>query len=73
MTTSSIAPFMSRRLQESMLCFADSNDQVEQIKGAAIAPKRAVDVMAAEIAHMLILIKNAIVPLPICVPRKVSA
>ena len=43
------------------------------MKGAALAPKRAVDVMAAEVNHMLMLIKNAIVPLPICVPRKVRS
>ncbi|XP_013378981.1 coronin-7-like, partial [Lingula anatina] len=45
-------------------------DTVEQIKGAAMIPKRAVDVMIGEVSRILILSQSAVVPVPYIVPRK---
>ncbi|XP_014784002.1 coronin-7 isoform X1 [Octopus bimaculoides] len=45
-------------------------DRTEQIKGAAVVPKQALDVMKGEINRLILLIKNAIIPTPYIVPRK---
>lgn len=51
---------------------ADSVDRVEQtIKGAALVPKRALDVMSCEVDRLLVLSQGYIIPLSYCVPRKV--
>ncbi|CAE1312014.1 CORO7 [Acanthosepion pharaonis] len=47
-----------------------ANDRTEQIKGAAMVPKRALDVMKGEINRMILLTKNCIIPTPYIVPRK---
>lgn len=47
-----------------------ANDRTEQIKGAAMIPKRALDVMKGEINRMIVLTKNCIIPTPYIVPRK---
>lgn len=52
--------------------FSAANDRTEQIKGAAMVPKRALDVMKGEINRMILLTKNCIIPTPYIVPRKVS-
>ena len=49
-----------------------SSDTVEQVKGVALVPKRAMDVMSGEVNRVLLLTKNAVVPLPYIVPRKVG-
>ena len=43
-----------------------------QTKGMALVPKRVMDVMACEVNRLLQLTKNAVVPMPLIVPRKVS-
>ncbi len=50
-----------------------SVDGVEQVRGAALTPKRALDVMACEVNRLLVLTAHALIPLPYIVPRKVSA
>ena len=45
---------------------------LEQIKGIGMVPKRAMDVMNAEVNRLLVLTKNAVIPVPYQVPRKVS-
>ena len=49
-----------------------SADTVEQIRGAGLVPKRALDVMECEVNRLLVLSSHAVVPLPYIVPRKVS-
>ncbi|KAK3584488.1 hypothetical protein CHS0354_006018 [Potamilus streckersoni] len=43
---------------------------VEQVKGAALVPKRALDVMVGEVNRLLLLLRNSITPIPYIVPRK---
>lgn len=50
----------------------DSVERSEQIKGATLIPKRAVEVMEGEVDRLMVLIHNSIVPLPYIVPRRVS-
>ncbi|XP_021364093.1 coronin-7-like isoform X2 [Mizuhopecten yessoensis] len=45
-------------------------DRTEQIKGAAMVPKRLVNVMEGEVNRLLILTSSAIIPTPYIVPRK---
>lgn len=45
-------------------------DRTEQIKGAALVPKRAMDLMAGEVNRLLVLCRNSIIPVPYIVPRK---
>ncbi len=47
-------------------------DSVEQIRGMGLVPKPALDVMNCEVNRLLLLTRNAVVPLPYIVPRKVS-
>ena len=50
----------------------DSVDRVEQtIKGCALVPKRAVDVMSCEVNRLLVLTASCVIPMSYCVPRKV--
>ncbi|XP_078683818.1 coronin-7-like [Branchiostoma floridae x Branchiostoma belcheri] len=42
----------------------------EQVKGVAMVPKRAMDVMTGEVNRVLLLVHQAIIPLPYIVPRK---
>eukprot|EP00058_Branchiostoma_floridae_P026168 XP_002611658.1 hypothetical protein BRAFLDRAFT_117106 [Branchiostoma floridae] len=44
----------------------------EQLKGVAMVPKRAMEVMAGEVNRVLLLVHQAIIPLPYIVPRKVT-
>ena len=44
---------------------------VEQIKGAALVPKRALNVMEGEVNRVILLAKKCIIPVPYIVPRKV--
>ena len=50
----------------------DSVERSEQIKGATLIPKKAVEVMEGEVDRLMVLIHNSIVPLPYIVPRRVS-
>lgn len=43
-----------------------------QAKGAALVPKRALEVMDGEVNRLLLLGQNCIVPISFQVPRKVS-
>ncbi|CAL1541238.1 unnamed protein product [Lymnaea stagnalis] len=45
-------------------------DRTEQIKGAALVPKRAMDLMAGEVNRLVVLCRNSIIPVPYIVPRK---
>ena len=54
------------------LYIPDAIERSEQIKGATLIPKRAVNVMEGEVNRLLVLIQNSIVPLPYIVPRRVS-
>uniref|UniRef100_A0A0B7APY5 Coronin n=1 Tax=Arion vulgaris TaxID=1028688 RepID=A0A0B7APY5_9EUPU len=45
-------------------------DRTEQIKGAALVPKRAMNLMDGEVNRLLLLTRNAIIPAPYIVPRK---
>jgi hypothetical protein len=55
------------------VCFVlDSVDRTEQIKGASLVPKLALDVMEGEVNRLLLLTKSNIIPTPYVVPRKVS-
>lgn len=47
-------------------------DRTEQIKGAALVPKRAMNLMEAEVNRLLVLCRNSIIPASYIVPRKVS-
>ena len=46
-------------------------DRTDQIKGAALVPKRAMDLMSGEVDRVLVLAKNSIIVVPYIVPRKV--
>ncbi|XP_059140103.1 coronin-7-like [Physella acuta] len=45
-------------------------DRVEQIKGAALVPKRAMNLMDGEVNRLLVLCRNTILPASYIVPRK---
>lgn len=45
-------------------------DRTEQVKGAALVPKRAMDLMSGEVDRLLLLVKNSVISLPYIVPRK---
>ncbi|KAK0043020.1 coronin-7 [Biomphalaria pfeifferi] len=45
-------------------------DRTEQIKGAALVPKRAMNLMEAEVNRLLVLCRNSIIPATYIVPRK---
>ncbi|XP_005107916.1 coronin-7 [Aplysia californica] len=45
-------------------------DRTEQIKGAALVPKRAMNLMDGEVNRVLLLCKNSVIPAPYIVPRK---
>ena len=45
-------------------------DVVDQIKGLAMIPKLAVDVMEGEVNRLLLLTMNSVIPVPYIVPRK---
>ena len=46
-------------------------DRTEQIKGAALVPKRAMNLMDGEVNRVMLLCKNSVIPAPYIVPRKV--
>lgn len=48
----------------------DRTEKNEQIKGACLIPKLAVNVMEGEVDRLLLLLQNTIVPLPYIVPRR---
>ena len=48
----------------------NSVDRTEQIKGASLVPKLALDVMEGEVNRLLLLTKSNIIPTPYVVPRK---
>jgi len=54
-----------------MLLLTDYVDGTEQVKGAALVPKRVLNVMDGEVNRLLILTSTAIIPTPVIVPRKV--
>ncbi|KAH9498792.1 Coronin-7 [Bulinus truncatus] len=45
-------------------------DRTEQIKGAALVPKRALSLMDGEVNRLLVLCRNSIISAPYIVPRK---
>ncbi|XP_076446220.1 coronin-7-like [Babylonia areolata] len=45
-------------------------DRTEQVKGAAIVPKRAMDLMSGEVNRVLLLARSSLISLPFIVPRK---
>ncbi|KAK7496457.1 hypothetical protein BaRGS_00012379, partial [Batillaria attramentaria] len=45
-------------------------DRTEQIKGAALVPKRAMELMSGEVDRLLLLVKQSILSVPYVVPRK---
>ncbi|XP_074650936.1 coronin-7-like [Tubulanus polymorphus] len=47
-----------------------NSDMVDQVKGVAMVPKLALNVMQCEVARLMVLTKNSIIPLPYQVPRK---
>jgi len=47
-------------------------DTVEQLKGLALVPKRALDVMNCEVNRLLVLAQQSVIPVSYNVPRKVS-
>ena len=46
-------------------------DRTEQVKGVALVPKRAMDLMSGEVDRVLVLAANSIISVPYIVPRKV--
>ena len=48
-------------------------DRTEQVKGVALVPKRAMDLMSGEVDRVLVLATNSIISVPYIVPRKVCA
>lgn len=48
----------------------NSVETVQQIKGLALLPKRALDVMKCEVNRLLLLSQQSIIPIPYIVPRK---
>ena len=48
-------------------------DRTEQVKGVALVPKRAMDLMSGEVDRVLVLAANSIISVPYIVPRKVCA
>jgi len=55
------------------MCGEDSVERVEQtIKGCAMLPKRALDVMSCEVNRLLALTASYIIPFSYRVPRKVT-
>lgn len=46
-------------------------DHTEQIKGAALVPKRAMELMSGEVDRLLLLARQSIISVPFIVPRKV--
>ena len=52
--------------------FIDNVSRTEQVKGIGMVPKRALNVMEGEVNRLLVLTKQAIIPIPYIVPRKVS-
>ncbi|KAL8605329.1 hypothetical protein ACOMHN_031268 [Nucella lapillus] len=47
-------------------------DRTDQVKGAALVPKRAMDLMSGEVDRLLLLVNHSVIPLPYIVPRKVD-
>ncbi|XP_025088826.1 coronin-7-like isoform X2 [Pomacea canaliculata] len=45
-------------------------DHTEQIKGAALVPKRAMELMSGEVDRLLLLARQSIISVPFIVPRK---
>ncbi|CAD5120322.1 DgyrCDS8899 [Dimorphilus gyrociliatus] len=61
--------FMETQEKDPFLTEA-SIDSVQQFKGAALAPKKSMNVMSGEVNRVLLLASHNIIPVPYIVPRK---